>query len=536
MIAVGTLSALGSHSGKIWRGVFELSPPKIDDPTILSELICAYHAAGCEGVYLGFTVAASIVALFIALGSALLLRHGSKQNSDPRSFLVFTASAFIFGLYTIFNQKWDTDGPKLPPINRGQLLALILSLAFFFAAFYLIGMLIGIARNAVRSIRDSRERTSQKPQPSLQTEGRRQEAASRLPGPTLLLLKWLLILFGVLVLGSIAHFVVPSSSPAIIYSKILYDMAIWFAYLLAAFFALAAIILVANFARAVLRHIATLRSRGAGESESRPPDPNPLQSKEASTRPTEPADGHRETPTRSQWPTLVLPPGSWRFARSDALAFFLVFVGLCVEYVVTLPGTPPAPVAAATGKEALHPVGFAAGKRPMPALAFWRASVGCSLTQPLAWAGSEVDGLRSSVESCALLDNVACLPATIIVAGTASLPGQLKEERERARVRGSNLARALEEDIRGKCGTNARVKTYVLNLGRYAQGRLRNSWVKQRELIVLLSRGDDDPENTGLAVQRYATDETRFAEYSACELYSASGDFRFLKTLSCSNR
>jgi len=225
--------------------------------------------------------------------------------------------------------------------------------------------------------------------------------------------------------------------------------------------------------------------------------------------------------------------------KAGSAAVPVILLALLVHYIATLPVPPPPPFSATGGKQALRPLEGTVGKERMPPLQFSRASIDCVLRQPPAWARSEMDGLHGSIESCKFADRPSCVPSTIVVAGTASLPGLPAEEIERARIRGQNLARVLEQDLRNRCGERTRVKSYVLNLGRYSRGPLLGEEVRQREVIVLFSRGDDDASRISLALQKYASTEPQLAQYLACEFHTtAKGTAResLLGKLDCGSR
>jgi len=115
VIAVGTLGTLGSHTGKVGQGLFDAQKPGIQDTTILSEIVCAYFGQeSCGPIYFGIALTITLFACFLAAGSALMVRKRASQQetqSDAdRAYYIFVVAAFLFGLHTIINQKWEHCG------------------------------------------------------------------------------------------------------------------------------------------------------------------------------------------------------------------------------------------------------------------------------------------------------------------------------------------------------------------------------------------------------------------------------------------
>lgn len=143
IISVGTLAPLASHSGKTFRDVFVRSANDLQETTILSDFLCAQGDPGCGPMYFAITVVLTIACIMLALLSVFVLRSVKPGESFDKSafpaYLSFSASIFLFGVYTLLSHKWDVSGPELTSITMGQLTWTFVSLVLGLLAFVLIG-------------------------------------------------------------------------------------------------------------------------------------------------------------------------------------------------------------------------------------------------------------------------------------------------------------------------------------------------------------------------------------------------------------
>jgi len=558
VIAVGTLGSLGTHAGKVWRSI-EAGWKELDDPTILSEML-KVHLGQTDGllVYLILTVAIIIIALVLACSSAFALRNSS------RGYWVFIVSAFLFALYTIFNQRWDVSGPELAPFDRWQFLSLGVGATILLASLFLAVEFANATADAVGSV--SRHFSADRPPSARERRTSRTEPLDGVRAAVSLLSaipRWAWLIAVVVLIWSLPT--MEQSFPPDIAPRVV-SMIGWFAYMalvILAFSLLPDIVNVLTEVKVFLRRklidplVGMFRwvfSGGRNTEVNTTPEEDERSRKDPDTKEDQDTRNGRDKQlppiswsmpwwdrlkTRFQehvWP-LLKPVPIYRL-KAASLAVSAVLVVLVLDCVFNLP-TPYQPaVEWSGGRQALSPVGDTAGRSRMPPLRFWQAKVKCTITDPPAWALFKADALHASAGSCKPAEEIPCLPATIVVAGSASAESSPDDEmkrvrdRELARNRGKNLARILEGDFRERCGKNARVQSYVLNLGRYARGSLDK--IGQRELVVLLSRGDEDHVTTANVLEAYTAAEARFAEYSSCDFYLwSSRDVNFVRKLTC---
>lgn len=546
LIAVGTLAPVATHAAKAGRDVFERAAVKLEEPTILSEILCAQYAEGCTRRYFFTAACLTLLTCFVAAFSARTLRktavakedHGSRRHKAQGTF---AASVFLFGTYTLLAQKWDVAGASIAPISSLKLVGVVVLMLALMTVLVLIGS--KMVRRTADTVRLYRSYGSDLAQQHPRREIRTTVVPFLVGVPPMAV--WVALLATLLFIISRVDSTNEHADPEIFGQAV--SLLKTFIYLSLALIACVAAIVVVFTSVALLRY-AGRYLRGAlarawqklkhgllmlvarflaRREEPKPEEEAPVE--EASERRRLPKIFPQSLPLAD-----ILSWSGWMAARVLALCavaygayFFLGPFG-------------PQPYGGAGGKGGASPVGASLGKGTLPPLKLTRASVSCSVDEPLTWAYSEVDAVRASSNSCRFSESapIACGSAAIVVAGTASAAGTADSEVRRARDRGARLASVLQADFRRRCGDNGRLQSYVLNLGRYLQDPRGADDVGQREVIVLIGAGERDSGAAFLASQEYANGEATFARYSNCDFYSVAdnGTVTSLGGLNCPRR
>ncbi len=560
VVALGTLSPLATQTAKIGRELAKGSG-QFQEPTILSEIICAQHPESCGSIYFGVILSIAVLCCLVAVAAALSLRTSAGQQIRPlaavgttpdrlrvrnkpqqsaKAYFVFASSVFLLGAYTLFTQSWDVVGPGA--VSDVEFRNLILGAVA--ALLLLTLMACGTFNSTVRATREvsAHVRASTAPvRPASRGEVRRPKDSPNteqlLRAIMLPVVAWSTVLGAFLFsLPVLERYQFAEHQSVTEFIKALYVFIpltaalLWSLVLLVVIYYLGAVAVrvlryligllsaVGKLARRGLRHLLTFVGALAGRMPKR-----------VRVRPS----------WLGKW---ILPPS---FTQEGAIIIPAVFVACLSVYGLYLGMFPLRPLAVSVGKLGLIPEGISAGKFGLraevsafakggiPPLTFSRASIDCAVRPP-TWHHSQADRFHVSARSCQFTNEAPCTATAIVVVGSASRDGSsAAKDAMLSRERGRLLAKVLQDNIQSRCGDGGNPRFYVLSLGRYLRGSLSSE--RQREAIALVGHGKitDAAFDVGLAELLRA--ESHFAHYSNCDLFAigAKGEARWSRKLDC---